>query len=99
MLGGMLRARPMVCVPCAAGSAPPRSSNSVIMSWSSWTRLWQCITYLPSTARLQVDLERGPEVHQQLDALVGADIDDVLQARLVWDAAFPLRLTTFKSTR
>ena len=28
---------------------PGRTSNSLIMAWSSWTRLWQCITYFPST--------------------------------------------------
>src|SRR3954449_5882725 len=31
------------------GSWPPvPTSNWAIMSWSSWTRLWQCIMYLPT---------------------------------------------------
>ena len=85
MLGGMLRGRPIVCGPCAAGPALPRSSNSVIMSWSSWIRLWQCTTYLPSTGAWSGPGRRAgrDEAHEQLDALVRSHVDDVLQAGLV----------------
>src|SRR4051794_17795416 len=61
MLGGMAPA-------CAAGAAAaaaavdPRTSNSVIMSLSSCTVLWQCMTYLPSTGRFGSILGAGLKV-------------------------------------
>ncbi len=34
---------------CSIGWWPPvPTSNWTIMSWSSWTRLWQCIMYRPT---------------------------------------------------
>ena len=49
------------------------TSNWPIMSWSSWTRLWQCIMYLPRPSNLVMHADR----------LVLAEVDDVLRAPLV----------------
>ena len=49
------------------------SPNWVIMSWSSWTRLWQCIMYLP----------RWFSKRDHADRLVLTAVDDVLGPELV----------------
>ena len=56
-----------------AGRVGSTTSYWLIMSWSSCTRLWQCIMYLPQPV----------EAHDHAHRLVLAEVGDVLRALLV----------------